>query len=92
MSQIPDEAVEAVRIIIYGDDVFPHEGLEYQRERVMEYLTAAYPAIERRVRAQVAAEIRGSLPESGPGILITMRREAIRDGMNEAARIAEGKE
>lgn len=45
---------------------------------------------EAAVRAQIAADIRAMYPEMSHHVLITERRQALYDGMREAARIAEG--
>ena len=47
-------------------------------------------ATEAAVRSQIAADIRKAPPEVGMRILVTERRMAFRDGMERAARIAEG--
>ena len=71
---------------------------ESYREHLKDALTAVYPAIEKQVRAEVAAEIREAI--SGlikishairPGLYERdIRYEGLKDAYTHAARIAEG--
>ena len=64
---IPEEAVEAVAKVHYeyvcsDSDWNSTKFKELYRWRALAYLEAALPAIEKEIRAQVAAEIRDELP------------------------------
>ena len=71
---------------------------ESYREYLKDALTAVYPAIEKQVRAEVAAEIREAVKglvkiriEISPGLYERdIRYEGLKDAYAHAARIAEG--
>ena len=88
MTQLPEEAIERAtkQYNWYG--------------RMSDALKAAYPAIEKQVRAEVAAEIREAIcglikisREIRPGLYERdIRYEGLKDAYAHAARIAEGAE
>ena len=57
---IPQEAVEAAVLAMGGASLCGCT--DCQRVTALNILTAALPAIEKEIRAQVAAELRGELP------------------------------
>ena len=62
---ITQEAVGAAANALYGKPICFNpecEGCEYERGEARAALAAALPHIEKEIRAQVAAELRGELP------------------------------
>ena len=57
---IPEEAVEAAVLAMDGASLCGCT--DCQRVTALNIITAALPAIEKEIRAQVAAELRGELP------------------------------
>ena len=88
MTQLPEEAIER------ATKQYAWSG------RMSDALKAAYPAIEKQVRAEVAAEIREAVKglvkiriEISPGLYERdIRYEGLKDAYAHAARIARGKE
>ncbi len=86
MNQLPEEAIER------ATKQYAWSG------RMSDALKAAYPAIEKQVRAEVAAEIREAVKglvkiriEISPGLYERdIRYEGLKDAYAHAARIAEG--
>ena len=62
---IPEEAIEAAAFAFWGKQFCTDsecEGCEYELSETRSALEAAIPAIEKELRAQVAAEVRCELP------------------------------